>query len=139
MQTLFRRLDIIFLQIGLQKNPVLSPSYCLNSNLSTLTIGTPIAHRISEYGHGPPSSWTQIAVSRDTYAPSFLIKTRCFLIRLDLELLERHGLKSTLSYLINQTPGGSLVRIYYAHIRAYCSLSTNENFYLGSESLREQL
>ena len=65
MQTLFRRLDTMFLQIWLQKNPAPSPSHCPNSNLSILTIGTPVAHRISEYGHGPLSRWTQIAVSRD--------------------------------------------------------------------------
>jgi hypothetical protein len=62
IQTLFRRLDTMFLQIGLQKNPAPSPSHRPNSNLSILT---PIAHRISEYGHGPPSRWTHIAVSRD--------------------------------------------------------------------------
>jgi len=46
MQTLFRRLNTMFLQIGLQKNPALSPSHCPNSNLFILTIGTPIAHRV---------------------------------------------------------------------------------------------
>lgn len=55
----------MFLQIGLEKDPTLSPSHCPNSTLSILTIGTPIAYRISEYGHRLPSCWTQIAVSGD--------------------------------------------------------------------------
>jgi hypothetical protein len=45
MQTLFRRLNITFPQIELQKNPALSPSRCPNSNLSILTIGTTMAHQ----------------------------------------------------------------------------------------------
>src|ERR1700679_141350 len=45
MQTLFRRLNITFLQIELQKNPVLSPGRCPNSNLSVLMTGTTMAHQ----------------------------------------------------------------------------------------------
>ena len=46
MQTLFRRLNIMSLQIELQKNPALSPGRCPNSNLSILTIGTTMTHQI---------------------------------------------------------------------------------------------
>jgi hypothetical protein len=45
MQTLFRRLNITFLQIESQKNPALSPGRCPNSNLSILTIGTTMTHQ----------------------------------------------------------------------------------------------
>jgi hypothetical protein len=58
VQTLFRRLNITFLQIESRKNPALSPSHCPNSNLSILTIGTTMAHQTY-----PPTSIHTILLS----------------------------------------------------------------------------
>jgi len=47
--------------------------------------------------HGTTTSMKVLILSHVIYARTFfLIKTRCFLIRFDLELQELHGLESTL-------------------------------------------